>query len=44
MFLVVGWVIALAPIGVAGFILVATNTGGAALLWGIAHTSRSTPC
>lgn len=37
MFLVVGWVIALAPIGVAGFILVATNTGGAALLWGIAH-------
>ncbi|MGZ3258613.1 MAG: dicarboxylate/amino acid:cation symporter [Croceibacterium sp.] len=37
MFLVVGWVIALAPIGVGGFILVATNTGGAALLWGIAH-------
>jgi Na+/H+-dicarboxylate symporter len=37
MFLVVGWVIALAPIGVAGFILVATATGGAALLWGIAH-------
>jgi Na+/H+-dicarboxylate symporter len=37
MFVVVGWVIALAPIGVAGFILVATNTGGAALLWGIAH-------
>ena len=37
MFLVVGWVIALVPIGVAGFILVATNTGGAALLWGIAH-------
>jgi proton glutamate symport protein len=37
MFVVVGWVIALAPIGVAGFILVATSTGGAALLWGIAH-------
>jgi Na+/H+-dicarboxylate symporter len=37
MFLVVGWVIALAPIGVAGFILVATHTGGSALLWGIAH-------
>jgi Na+/H+-dicarboxylate symporter len=37
MFVVVGWVIALAPIGVAGFILVATATGGAALLWGIAH-------
>ena len=37
MFLVVGWVIALAPIGVAGFILVATNSAGAALLWGIAH-------
>ena len=37
MFVVVGWVIALAPIGVAGFILVATNTGGAAFLWGIAH-------
>jgi Na+/H+-dicarboxylate symporter len=37
MFLVVGWVIALAPLGVAGFILVATATGGAALLWGIAH-------
>ena len=37
MFLVVGWVIALAPIGVAGFILVATHNGGSALLWGIAH-------
>jgi Na+/H+-dicarboxylate symporter len=37
MFVVVGWVIALAPVGVAGFILVATNTGGAAFLWGIAH-------
>jgi len=37
MFLVVGWVIALAPIGVAGFMLVATKTGGAALLWGLAH-------
>lgn len=37
MFVVVGWVIALAPIGVAGFILVATNSGGAALLYGIAH-------
>lgn len=37
MFIVVGWVIALAPIGVAGFILVATATGGAALLWGLAH-------
>ena len=37
MFLIVGWVIALAPMGVAGFVLVATNTGGSALLWGIAH-------
>jgi Na+/H+-dicarboxylate symporter len=37
MFLVVGWVIALAPVGVAGFILVATSNAGAALLWGIAH-------
>jgi Na+/H+-dicarboxylate symporter len=37
MFVIVGWVIALAPIGVAGFILVATATSGAALLWGIAH-------
>ena len=37
MFVVVGWVIALAPVGVAGFILVATNTGGATFLWGIAH-------
>jgi Na+/H+-dicarboxylate symporter len=37
MFVVVGWVIALAPVGVAGFILVATNSGGADLLWGIAH-------
>ncbi len=37
MFLVVGWVIVLAPVGVAGFVLVATNTGGSALLWGIAH-------
>jgi Na+/H+-dicarboxylate symporter len=37
MFLVVGWVIALAPIGVAGFILVSTSTAGSALLWGIAH-------
>lgn len=37
MFLVVGWVIALAPVGVAAFILVATNTGGSALLWGLAH-------
>ena len=37
MFLIVGWVIALAPIGVAGFVLVATSTGGSALLWGIAH-------
>jgi Na+/H+-dicarboxylate symporter len=37
MFVVVGWVIALAPIGVAGFILVATNSGGTALLYGIAH-------
>jgi Na+/H+-dicarboxylate symporter len=37
MFLVVGWVIAIAPAGVAGFILVATATGGTTLLWGIAH-------
>lgn len=37
MFVVIGWVIALAPIGVAGFILVATHSGGAALLYGIAH-------
>jgi Na+/H+-dicarboxylate symporter len=37
MFVVVGWVIALAPLGVAGFILVATHSGGAALLYGIAH-------
>jgi Na+/H+-dicarboxylate symporter len=37
MFVVIGWVIALAPIGVAGFILVATATGGATLLWGITH-------
>jgi len=37
MFLVVGWIIALAPVGVAALILVATNTGGSALLWGLAH-------
>jgi Na+/H+-dicarboxylate symporter len=37
MFVVVGWVIALAPLGVAGFILVATHSGGTALLYGIAH-------
>jgi Na+/H+-dicarboxylate symporter len=37
MFVAIGWVIALAPIGVAGFILVATATGGATLLWGITH-------
>jgi Na+/H+-dicarboxylate symporter len=37
MFLIVGWVIALAPFGVAGFILVATNAAGATLLWGIGH-------
>ena len=37
MFTVVGWVIMLAPVGVAAFILVATNTGGSALLWGLAH-------
>ena len=37
MFVVVGWIIALAPVGVAAFILVATSTGGSALLWGLAH-------
>lgn len=37
MFVVIGWVIALAPVGVAGFILVATATGGTTLLWGITH-------
>jgi Na+/H+-dicarboxylate symporter len=37
LFVVVGWVIALAPIGVAGFVLVATHSGGTALLLGLAH-------
>jgi Na+/H+-dicarboxylate symporter len=37
MFVVVGWVVALAPVGVAGFTLVATATGGTTLLLGLVH-------
>jgi Na+/H+-dicarboxylate symporter len=37
MFIVVGWVLAFAPLGVAGLILVATSSGGTDLLVGLAH-------
>ena len=37
MFVLVGWVLALAPIGVAGLILVTANTHGTTVLFGLAH-------
>jgi Na+/H+-dicarboxylate symporter len=37
MFVLVGWVLALAPIGVAGLILVTANTHGTTVLLGLAH-------
>lgn len=37
MFVIVGWVLALAPVGVAGLVLVAANASGADLLFGLAH-------
>ena len=37
MFVVVGWVLMLAPIGVAGLILVTANAHGSAVLFGLGH-------